>query len=132
MEEMEEKLAAAARAFAESSVRARLGALEMLDSCFEQQACDEQEVAVLNEALATVIELSFYVAPRWRERTCVVRLRKFLVRLCNAYAQAVPLLAKGIVREAGSGPDAQAAYALLGWSLALLPKLDGKMFGNQL
>ena len=132
MQEMEEKLAAAARAFAESSVRARLGALEMLDSCFEQQACDEQEVAVLNEALATVIELSFYVAPRWRERTCVVRLRKFLVRLCTAYAQAVPLLAKGIVREAGSGPDAQAAYALLGWSLALLPKLDGKMFGNQL
>ena len=54
MEEMEEKLAAAARAFAESSVRARLGALEMLDSCFEQQACDEQEVAVRNEALATV------------------------------------------------------------------------------
>ena len=121
------------KTFGESSVKARLEAIDMLEGAFGEEMCDEEQIETMNGAMATVLRVSFLAAPRWRERACIVRLASFLAKLCDTYAQARTGLAKSIVQAAGRKTlDSQAAYTILNWSLTLVPKLEGKAQSNQI
>eukprot|EP01043_Picozoa_sp_COSAG02_P009517 COSAG02_NODE_324_length_24643_cov_107.975228_6_plen_2567_part_00 len=119
-------------AFGESSVKERLGAIEVLEGAFAEEMCDEEQIEMMNEAIATTVLISLRAAARWRERACIVRLSGFLAKLCETYAQARVGLAKSIVKAAAKKSlDSQAAYTILNWSLAIVPKLEGKAQSNQ-
>ena len=119
-------------AFLDSSVKHRLLAMDLLQSAFEEEAMDEEEIERMNDAIVTVLKLSIRAASRWRERPCILRLSSFLMKLCETYSQARAALAKSLVKAADKQSlDSQGAYTLLHWSLSLVPQLEGKAQSNQ-
>ena len=55
-------------AFGESSVKDRLGAIELLEGAFAEEMCDEEQIEMMNNAIATTVLISLRAASRWRER----------------------------------------------------------------